>query len=78
VNIVKDASVRTERLILRPFEEGDLDILHRQPGQGGNALCHGWYIEGQTLSLLYNGKTVDVLNPALLRVSVTGGLYFNP
>ena len=59
-------------------ESPDLDILHRQPGQGGNALCHGWYIDGQTLTLLYNGKTVDVLNPALLRVSVTGGQFFNP
>ncbi|MBP3321635.1 MAG: hypothetical protein J6M12_04715 [Clostridia bacterium] len=59
-------------------EHPDLDILHRQPGQGGSALCHGWYIEGQTLTLLYNGKTVDVLNPALLRVSITGGLFFNP
>ena len=29
---MKDASVRTERLILRPFEEGDLDILHRLYG----------------------------------------------
>lgn len=54
------------------------NILEREPGQGGSALCHGWYIEERTLTLLYNGKTVDVLNPALLRVSITGGQFFNP
>ena len=51
-------------------DEPDLDILHRQPGTGGAALCHAWYIDHNTLTVIYNGETVNTFKVTVTEVHV--------
>lgn len=66
----KTAIVNWVKRNLECGEDPDFGILET------SALCDGWYIEGSTLSLLFNGRRIDTLNPGILRSDVSGdGLF---
>lgn len=66
----RDAVIHYITANIEGGEEPDLDILHRQPGTGGVALCHAWYIDQNTLTVLYNGETVNSFRPTIIEVHI--------
>jgi hypothetical protein len=71
-DLLKDRGATVNYIIanIDAGEEPDLDIVKREPGNGGVALCHAWYIDQNTLTVLYNGKTVNSANLNLTAVHV--------
>ena len=52
-------------------DEPDFSML-----EGGRPFCSAWYIDGEELTLLYNGKTLDLLYPFVLFVTMNApGVY---
>ena len=53
-------------------DEPDFSIL-----EDGNAFCSAWYIDGEKLTLLYNGRTLDRLYPFVITVEFPAPTMYN-
>ncbi len=75
LDVLADRSLAADyvKLNIEGGNDPDFSILRE-----GEDFCDGWYVHGEKLTVLYNGKSIDALYPGILSVELPEALFRKP